>query len=56
MNRLNKTKVEQQVDHEQERIERVKEENAVKRAAAAQKVASPFPMPSYFDSSYYMPI
>ena len=38
VNRLNKTKVERQVDHEQERIDRVKEENAVKRAAAAQKV------------------
>ncbi|PSS34089.1 hypothetical protein PHLCEN_2v1883 [Hermanssonia centrifuga] len=33
-----KTKVERQVDHEQERIERVKEENAVRRAAAAAKV------------------
>ena len=38
MNRLNKTKVERVVDHEAERIERVKRENAVKRAAAAAKV------------------
>ena len=38
VNRLNKTKVERQVDHEQERVDRVKQENAVKRAAAAQKV------------------
>ena len=41
VNRLNKTKVERQVDHEQERIERVKKENAVRRAAAQQKVRSP---------------
>lgn len=38
VNRLNKTKVERQVDHEQERQERVKRENAVKRAAAAAQV------------------
>ncbi|PPQ78748.1 hypothetical protein CVT25_010751 [Psilocybe cyanescens] len=37
VNRLNKTKVERQVDHEQERIDRIKTENAVKRAAAAEK-------------------
>lgn len=37
VNRLNKTKVEKQVDHEQERIDRIKGENAVKRAAAAAK-------------------
>ncbi|CCM03737.1 uncharacterized protein FIBRA_05883 [Fibroporia radiculosa] len=37
VNRLNKTKVERQVDHEQERIDRIKQENAVRRAAAAQK-------------------
>jgi len=37
VNRLNKTKVERAVDHEAERIERVKHENAVKRAAAAAK-------------------
>ncbi|KIM43066.1 hypothetical protein M413DRAFT_443875 [Hebeloma cylindrosporum] len=37
VNRLNKTKEERQVDHEQERIDRIKKENAVKRAAAAEK-------------------
>ncbi|KAF9781791.1 cytoplasmic protein [Thelephora terrestris] len=37
VNRLNKTKVEREVDHEQERQERIKRENAVKRAAAAAK-------------------
>ncbi|KAI5987411.1 cytoplasmic protein [Pisolithus marmoratus] len=37
VNRLNKTKIEKQVDHEQERIERVKKENAEKRAQAAQR-------------------
>lgn len=41
VNRLNKTKIERQVDHEQERIDRVKAENAVRRAAAAQKVRYP---------------
>src|SRR6267142_4048490 len=40
VNRLNKTKVERVVDHEAEKIERVKSENAVKRAAAAVKVRS----------------
>jgi hypothetical protein len=40
VNRLNKTKVERVVDHEAERIERVKSENAAKRAAAAAKVHS----------------
>ena len=38
VNRLNKTKVEREVDHEQERIDRIKRENAGKRAAAAEKV------------------
>lgn len=38
VNRLNKTKVEKQVDHEQERVDRIKAENIVKRAAAAEKV------------------
>jgi hypothetical protein len=38
VNRLNKTKVEREVDHEQERVDRIKQENAVKRAAAAEKV------------------
>jgi hypothetical protein len=38
VNRLNKTKVERAVDHEAERIERVKKENAIKRAAANVQV------------------
>ncbi|KAF8817067.1 cytoplasmic protein [Phlegmacium glaucopus] len=37
VNRLNKTKVEREVDHEQERVDRIKRENTVKRAAAAEK-------------------
>ncbi|KIY52455.1 cytoplasmic protein [Fistulina hepatica ATCC 64428] len=37
VNRLNKTKVERQVDHEQERVDRIKKETAVRRAAAAEK-------------------
>ncbi|KAF9232314.1 cytoplasmic protein [Melanogaster broomeanus] len=37
VNRLNKTKVEKQVDHEQEKIDRIKKENVGKRAIAAQK-------------------
>ncbi|PPQ65902.1 hypothetical protein CVT26_000922 [Gymnopilus dilepis] len=37
VNRLNKTKVEREVDHEQERLDRIKKENAIKRAAAAEK-------------------
>ncbi|KAI9566277.1 cytoplasmic protein [Boletus coccyginus] len=37
VNRLNKTKVEKVVDHEQEKIDRVKKENAEKRAVATQK-------------------
>ncbi|EIW52446.1 cytoplasmic protein [Trametes versicolor FP-101664 SS1] len=37
VNRLNKTKVEREVDHENEKVERIKKENAVKRAAAAAK-------------------
>ena len=41
VNRLNKTKVVRDVDHEAERQERIKQENQVKRAAAAQKVRSP---------------
>ncbi|KAH9932765.1 cytoplasmic protein [Epithele typhae] len=36
VNRLNKTKTERQVDHEQERVDRVKAENAVKRARGAE--------------------
>ena len=38
VNRLNKTKVERDVDHEQERVDRIKRENAGKRAAAVEKV------------------
>jgi hypothetical protein len=49
VNRLNKTKVERVVDHEAERIERVKRENAVKRAAAAAKVC--LSSPRYQDAS-----
>lgn len=40
VNRLNKTKVEREVNHEQERVDRLKKENAIKRAAAAEKVSS----------------
>lgn len=40
VNRLNKTKVERQVDHEQEQVDRLKKENAIKRAAAAEKVVT----------------
>ena len=36
---MNKTKVEKEVDHEQERVDRIKAENAVKRAAAAERVS-----------------
>ena len=41
VNRLNKTKFEKEVDHEQERVDRVKKENAEKRFIAAQKVSLP---------------
>jgi len=37
INRLNKTKVEKVVDHEQEKIDRIKAESAIRRAAAAEK-------------------
>ncbi|KAG8901965.1 hypothetical protein FRB99_004983 [Tulasnella sp. 403] len=37
VNRLNKTKVEREVDHEQERIERQKAESAKRRVAAAEQ-------------------
>ncbi|KJA17437.1 hypothetical protein HYPSUDRAFT_46379 [Hypholoma sublateritium FD-334 SS-4] len=37
VNRLNKTKEERVVDHEQERVDRVKKENAAKRIAATEK-------------------
>ncbi len=43
VNRLNKTKVERVVDHEAEQIERIKQENADKRAAAGAKVRPPRP-------------
>ncbi|KAI9437404.1 cytoplasmic protein [Russula earlei] len=48
VNRLNKTKVERVVDHEAERIERAKHENAVKRAAAAAKVWSHRPTKTHY--------
>lgn len=38
VNRLNKTKNERVVDHEQERVERLKREAAARRAAASEKV------------------
>ncbi|THV03665.1 cytoplasmic protein [Dendrothele bispora CBS 962.96] len=37
VNRLNKTKVEKEIDHEQERVDRLKKESTVRRAAAAEK-------------------
>ncbi|EKM79181.1 hypothetical protein AGABI1DRAFT_39724 [Agaricus bisporus var. burnettii JB137-S8] len=37
VNRLNKTKVEKEVNHEQERVDRLKKENAIKRAAVAEQ-------------------
>lgn len=40
VNRLNKTKQERVVDHEQERVDRIKKENAAKRAIAAEKVSN----------------
>jgi hypothetical protein len=42
VNRLNKTKEECEVNHEQERTDRLKKESAIKRAAAAEKVFIPF--------------
>jgi len=42
VNRINKTKVEREVDHEQERVDRIKRENAGRRAAAAEKVSNHF--------------
>ena len=38
VNRLDKTKTEREVNHEQERVDRLKAEAAQKRAAAAEKV------------------
>jgi hypothetical protein len=49
VNRLSKTKEEREVDHEAERVERIKKENAVKRAAAAQKV-----LPLHFFILYHI--
>lgn len=40
VNRLNKTKEERQVDHEQEMIDRKKKEDAARRSAAAERVRS----------------
>lgn len=40
VNRLNKTKVEREVNHEQERVDRLKKETAIKRAAAAEKAGT----------------
>ena len=37
VNRLNKTKVIREVDHEKEKVDRIKAESAIKRAAATQK-------------------
>lgn len=49
VNRLNKTKIEKEVNHEQERVDRLKKENAIKRAAAAEQVSSStFSGPSRF--------
>ena len=38
VNRLNKTKIERVVDHEQERVDRLKKESAVRRVEAQAKV------------------
>ena len=38
VNRLNKTKVEREVDHEQERVDRQRQEQKENRAKAAAKV------------------
>jgi hypothetical protein len=38
VNRLNKTKVEREVNHEQERVDRLKKESTARRVAAAEKV------------------
>ncbi len=38
MNRLNKTKEEREVDHEQERVDREKKESAERKAAALKQV------------------
>lgn len=41
VNRLNKTKVIREVDHEKEKVDRIKAESAIKRAVATQKVRTP---------------
>jgi hypothetical protein len=41
VNRLNKTKVEKDVDHEQEKIERLRAEANQRKASAAEKVQLP---------------
>jgi hypothetical protein len=46
VNRLNKTKVERVVDHEAERIKRVKSQNVAKRTATAAKVHFSPPRPT----------
>jgi hypothetical protein len=38
VNRLNKTKIEKDVDHEQEKVDRLKAESAIRRQQAAEKV------------------
>jgi hypothetical protein len=43
VNRLNKTKVEKEVDHEQERQDRLREEGRRKKAEAAEQVGARFP-------------
>ncbi|KAI5896151.1 DUF814-domain-containing protein [Schizophyllum commune H4-8] len=50
VNRLNKTKVERQVDHEAEKVERLKKESAARRAAAAAKVGRLPPINGYIPS------
>lgn len=42
VNRLNKTKVEKEVDHEYEKQERLKGETAARRAEAAKQVSRHF--------------
>jgi len=51
VNQLNKTKVEKQVDHEQERVDRIKQENIVKREASAAKVPDISIMTAVSDNS-----
>lgn len=56
VNRLNKTKAEREVDHEQERVDRLKKEQQVKRVEAAARVRAipqysfltPYLFPPYF--------